>query len=186
MLQFVAVCCSVRHPRHPKAWQYVAVCCSVLQSVAVCSSVLQSVAVFCSVLQCVAEYCSVLQWLVSTNRLRRTMLQGVLSGLVQHTATHCNTLQHQLTKVCLSRAARAIKLLHCSTLQHTVTHCNTLQHTATHCNTLQHTATHKGVPAEGGSGYQTATLQYTATHCHSLQHTATPTNKGVPVKVGWG
>jgi len=41
---------------------------------------------------------------------------------LQHTATHCNTLQ--------------------LTLQHAATHCNTLQRTATHCNTLQHTATH--------------------------------------------
>ena len=43
---------------------------------------------------------------------------------LQHTATHCNTLQHTAI-----------------TLQHTATHCNTLQHTATHCNTLQLTAT---------------------------------------------
>ena len=40
---------------------------------------------------------------------------------LQHTATHCNTLQHI-----------------CNTLQHTATHCNTLQHI---CNTLQHTGT---------------------------------------------
>jgi len=40
--------------------------------------------------------------------------------LLQHTATHYNTLQHTAT--------------HCNTLQHTATHCNTLQLTATHCN----------------------------------------------------
>jgi len=54
-------------------------------------------------------------------------------ALMQHTATHCNTLQH---------------------LQHTATRCrwhryvwgkrrnDALEHAATHCNTLQHTATH--------------------------------------------
>jgi len=36
---------------------------------------------------------------------------------LQHTATHCNTLQN-------------------TALKHTATHYNTLQHTATHCNTL--------------------------------------------------
>jgi len=54
--------------------------------------------------------------------------------LLQHTATHWNTLQHTAT--------------HCRTLQQVnstvifITCCNTRQHTATHCNTLQHTATH--------------------------------------------
>ena len=54
---------------------------------------------------------------------------GSGSGVVQRTATHCNTLQHTAT--------------HYNTLQHTATHynthCNTLQHAATLCNTLQHT-----------------------------------------------
>jgi len=61
----------------------------------------------------------------------------IMCGMVQHTATHCNT---------------HIPHIHvmCGMLQHTATHCNTLQHThsthtrnvrngATHCNTLQHT-----------------------------------------------
>jgi len=39
---------------------------------------------------------------------------------MQHTATHCNTLQHTATHYSLTHA----------------THCNTLQHTATHYNTL--------------------------------------------------
>ena len=70
----------------------------------------------------------------------------VLQSL-QHTTTHCNTLQHTWSVV-----ERQTQL----TLQHTATHCNTLQHnttylkrsrqadpahTATHCNTLQHTTT---------------------------------------------
>jgi len=43
--------------------------------------------------------------------------------LMQHTATHPNTLSHTAT--------------HFNTLQHTATHLNTLQHTSTHCNTPQ-------------------------------------------------
>jgi len=43
---------------------------------------------------------------------------------LQHTATHCNTLQHtDVHDVC--------------TLQRTATHCNALQHTAMHYNALQ-------------------------------------------------
>ena len=51
-----------------------------------------------------------------------------LSLSLQHTATHCNTLQHQCIMDCRS---------HCNTLQHTATHCNTLQHTAVCCSELQ-------------------------------------------------
>jgi len=47
----------------------------------------------------------------------------LLLSVLQHTATHCNTLQH---------TAR------CNTLQHTATHHNTLQHTTPHCNTPHH------------------------------------------------
>ena len=53
---------------------------------------------------------------------------------LQHTATHCNTLEHTATPA-----------TYYNTLQHVGTHCNNcniLQHIATHCNTLQHTATH--------------------------------------------
>ena len=78
---------------------------------------------------------------------------------LQHTATHCKTLQ----RICLPQKSFYICLrtVANSTLQHTATHCNTLQHTATRCNTLQHTATHCN------------TLQHTATHCNTLQHTTT-------------
>ena len=77
---------------------------------------------------------------------------------LQLTATHCNSLQHSAThwQLVLSKG-RCVT--HCNTLQHTATRCNALQLTATHCNTLQHTATH------------CHTLQHTATHCHTLQHT---------------
>jgi len=69
---------------------------------------------------------------------------------LQHTATHCNTLQHAATT-------------HCNTLQHAATHHNVLpfvETSATQCNTLQYTATHRN------------TLQHTATRCNTLQHTA--------------
>jgi len=49
---------------------------------------------------------------------------------LQHTATHCNTLQHTRRPHIARRHLRKRS-----------THCNTLQYTATHCNTLQHTAT---------------------------------------------
>jgi len=89
---------------------------------------------------------------------------------LQHTATHCNTLQHT--------ACTATQCTHCNTLQHsarTAAHCNTLhtaQHTATqctHCNTLQHTA-------------------HTATHCnivHTLQHTATHHSIRISCNCSW-
>jgi len=83
---------------------------------------------------------------------------NTLQDTLQHTAVHCNTLQHAATQlrhtndeeVALemqhiydeSTATYYNIATHCNTLQHTATHCNTLQHTATHCNTLQRTATH--------------------------------------------
>jgi len=72
---------------------------------------------------------------------------------LQHTATHCNTLQHR-PEILIEFAK-----LKCYTLQHTATHCstpqhrpellmiiakvkyNTLQHVASHRNTLLHAAT---------------------------------------------
>ena len=56
---------------------------------------------------------------------------------LQHTATHCNTLQHiNVTRlpVCAGVAGKQ----GAKTLQHTAAYCNTLQYTATLCNTLQH------------------------------------------------
>jgi len=47
---------------------------------------------------------------------------------LQHTASHCNTLQ---TFEIRNTAAAS----HCITLRHTASHCITLHHTATHCNT---------------------------------------------------
>jgi len=60
-------------------------------------------------------------------------LQDVLA--LQHTATHCNMLQHthyqMASSPCASTPTRLKMCWHCNTLQHTATHCNTLQHTAT-------------------------------------------------------
>ena len=103
---------------------------------------------------------------------------------LQHTATHCNTLQSTLQHTAthyhymkLGKKKResskcnyyinspgAMVKAHCNTLQHTATYCNTLQHTATHCNTLQHTHTSRN------------SCMHTATHCNTLQHTHTSRN----------
>ena len=122
-------------------------------------------------------------------------LTATLCNTLQHSATHCNTLQtrcNTLQPAACHRQGRLHRALlwnrrqsaayslrwsglfcrslllqhpatHCNTL-HTATHCNTLQHTATHCNALEHTATHWN------------TLQHTATHCNTLQHIATHCN----------
>ena len=126
------------------------------------------------------------------------ILKSQLAMELQHTATHCNTLQYCNTE----------------------THCNTLWHTATHCNTLQHTAAQKlplhiphtwyiwnfqffpsgifvmcdeknwmnfwflrvfssktpAVTLRCVVPGRCNTLQHTATHCNTLQHTATHCN----------
>jgi len=112
MLQCVAVCCSVS--------QCVAVCCSVLQFATVCCSVLQCAAVFAvcwNVLQVVRHDSSIywhdngllnatyllylfvcVTWRIHICDVLRphiwvTVALWICSTL-QHTATHCNTLQH--------------------------------------------------------------------------------------------
>jgi len=96
---------------------------------------------------------------------------------LQHTATHCNTLQHTTLMWHDSRVNAALPQYY------TATHCNTLQYTTLmwhdsrvnaalpqilHCNTLQHTTlmcdmTHLSM--------QHCHKYYTATHCNTLQHT---------------
>jgi len=135
-----------------------------------------------------------------------TRLNYMCDMTLQHTATHCNTLQHALQHTAT----------HCSTLPHTATHCNTLQHTATHCNTtldrqdhtqVQRDVTHSCVTwliymwhdsfrfdvpqlhvwhdiathcnTLQFSATRCNTLQETATHCNTLQHTATYCNTTV-------
>jgi len=128
-----------------------------------------------------------LSWIdLSFNHLEEvpTVLSSYANlNVLQHAATHCNTLQHALQRA----AARY------STLQHTATYCNTFpfhhsaevvtvlcsyanlsvwQHAATRCNTLQHTATHTATRA----ATRFNTLQHTATHRNTPQHTATHRN----------
>jgi len=73
---------------------------------------------------------------------------------IQHTATHCNTLQQTATHLLTTTT-------HCNTLQHTKewmpSYSNMSQHAynSTHYNTLQHTATH---------------LLKNTTHYNTLQH----------------
>jgi len=74
--------------------------------------------------------------------------------MLQHAATHCNTLHQTATHCNVSRPSVEGKRV------------NILQHSAARCNTLQHIATCH-VPALKGSG------QHTATHRNTLQHTAT-------------
>jgi len=72
---------------------------------------------------------------------------------LQHTATHCNTLE-------TDRLADGGSGFGAGKTQCTATHCNILQHTAAHCNTRQHTATHGNTLetdrlADGGRRFST-------------------------------
>jgi len=101
------------------------------------------------------------------------MLSMCYTQTLQHTATHCNTLQH--TRVYVSFIHEM--WLHIFDVLHTdtATHCNTLQHTVIHCNTHVSTS-HSYMRCDYMlSMCYTQTLQHTATHCNTLQHTATHT-----------
>jgi len=124
------------------------------------------------------------------------MLHTIERHPLQHTATHCKSVQLSATQSL--RANRRSFAIACNTLQHTAitatrcstattrtckksfaTHCNTVQLTAshyitlkkaTHCNTLCNSLHHT-------TAQHTATqMQHTATHCNTLQHTATHCN----------
>jgi len=112
---------------------------------------------------------------ISTPTLSTHTRNRCTFATLQHTATHCNTLQH----VChIATHCNTMLLPHCNTLQHTIlatlqhTDTHYVCHTATHCNTLrlpscnmlQHYICHA------------ATHSYTLffPHCNMLQHTATP------------
>jgi len=100
---------------------------------------------------------------------------------LQHTATHCNTLQH----TALAQGSYAEKIhrtaignilqhiaTHCNQLQHTATHYNTLpEHTANHCNTLKRIETHYNT-LQRTTIHSLSTLQTTATYCNEMKHTA--------------
>jgi len=163
-LQCVAVCCcvllcvAVSHPRHVHwcdTWTIIhAVCCRVLQCAAVCCRALQRVAVSPNIFMdmtlgqsCVRRPTATYYYTLPTQ-----------CNSLQHTATHCNTLQR------MCRETHSNILVHTpDTLQLTETHGNIMQHTATHVSgdSLQHTATHCNI------------LQLSVTHGNTLQHTAT-------------
>jgi len=68
---------------------------------------------------------------------RRDMVTATHCNTLQHYATLCNKLQHTTYYYNILQdetSSLQHTATHCKTLQH----CNTLQHTATHCNTLQH------------------------------------------------
>jgi len=119
---------------------------------------------------------------------------------LQHTAAHCNTLQHNATHSTSGACT-------CCCVGDVGGGCITLQHTATHsicccgvaskgpCNTLQQTTTHYSAldlllqQCCRGALQSTAILQHAATHCNTLQHTspavpapaAAAAMQGVPV-----
>jgi len=92
---------------------------------------------------------------------------GWKGNMLQHTATHCNALQHSHFNTLQHTAA------HCNTLQHTATHCNNL--TATHCNALQRTATTTSVSSSKTRGGRKGTHRIAWScplqcrqHCHQM------------------
>jgi len=118
---------------------------------------------------------SILSWLVH----QHDSLQ-VLPSLLQHNATHCDTLQHTVTH---SNTLQHDSLLVLSSLlQHTATHCNILQHTATHCNILQCTPTSSNTTLSRCSRVSKIpchtdiicvyTFYMCTPRCNALQHTA--------------
>jgi len=107
---------------------------------------------------------------------------------LQHTATHCHTLQHNTATHCNTHchthnnagrrhgfpARRARAATRCNVLQHnTATHCNI------HYNTLSDAGRRYVLAARrnhAGPQYISHYLQHNATHCNTLQHTATHCN----------
>jgi len=105
------------------------------------------------------------RWYISQDLMSFEMIYiwRLLKTSLQHTATHCNTLQHTATDLYLTslkeilyvqnvlmssrKTSRKIYHLERHHLERRQIYIwrllkTSLQHTATHCNTLQHTATH--------------------------------------------
>ena len=79
-------------------------------------------------MQTVMHVCDMTHTYTVSTRLSSQLVDRLHSkrlSPLQHTATHCNTLQH-------TRLVETVDRLHSKRL-------SPLQHTATHCNTLQHT-----------------------------------------------
>jgi len=76
------------------------------------------------------------------------MDKTVLMKGIEHTATYCNTATHYTTPQHTYKGINREVLFR--SIEHTATYCNTTtpQHFAIHCNTLQHTATHRNTPIE--------------------------------------
>ena len=96
-------------------------------------------------------------------------------GVLQHTATHCNTLQHSHGTKGKS-GSRSYLATHFLQHRHIAIHCNALQLTATHCNSLyvrREFSSREGMLAKVALNH---VLQHsdcnTLPHCNSLQHTA--------------
>jgi len=80
---------------------------------------------------------------------------------MQHTATHCKTLQQKLQHITdIARQRRVQSQSVCSTLQHTAAHCSTLQQKLQHITDI---ARQRRVPKSRAY----------AAHCNTLQHNAT-------------
>jgi len=127
---------------------------------------------------------------------RYTATHCTLQHALQHTAIHCNTMQHTAANHHVDTW-----FVHYNILQHA------LQHTATHCNTLQHTAKNhlrsiwayalfdslcvcpcvclrefkwrysRNTPPRAAAQCKAVlTVQHSATQCIEVQHTATHCN----------
>jgi len=151
---------------------------------------------FCRVLQCVA-----VQWGTCCNEWMNAHSDTLhhslclLKHTLQHTATHCNALQHTapqslslesiwyLVYSQVSFQRNVAKETCCNELMHTAIPCTTAfvswkylvcghpSYCTTHCNTLQHTATHCDTLQHTATHGKTR--QHTSTHCNTRQHTAT-------------
>ena len=113
-----------------------------------------------------------------------TTESSVYCFVLQHTATHCNTLQHtqffffKMTRQCTSGAPTCCSpcsTLCCSTLQHTGTYCNTQTFFFEWIGAVNLGRLHLAPYAPRCVAAHCNTLQHTATHCNTLQHTATHT-----------
>jgi len=113
-----------------------------------------------------------------------------LGNILQHTATHCNTIRDTLT--CYNTLQHVAT--HDNTRQHTATQSKTLQHATTRGNTLQHRDSERSreksraLQRVAGTDFSPAYNRVretpierraldrdslTATHCNTLQHTNT-------------
>ena len=123
----VALCNTLQHCN---TMQYRAtLCCRSLDKAITLGNVaLCNTQQLCNTLQHNAIYC---------NFLLQVTRQGYHSwkrNNLQHTATHCHTMQYTAT-LCCRPIDKAITLANVA-IRNTQQHCNTLHHNAIHCNSL--------------------------------------------------